>query len=242
MDILPTGQKNPYSGGGPYVSLLRQAYAKAYPNLPIPTESLEQSLRTGSRPFIDAEGKIYFLTENKEQTASLMATERESARRAKRPVQPFTPSYSYKTASGERFSGTFMGEGGYGGFGRFATDEQGNRASKYSPQIMARRAAKGKDPYAAESTGILEPAGKGLGPVLPRSQRERQLAGVGATPSISMAMAGDPFSFTRFGQMTGMAPQPTASFISESPSLFDRNQFGSMTGFGGVPMFPFSNY
>lgn len=93
------------------------------------------------------------------------------------------------------------------------------------------------------STGTLEKAGRGLGAVLPRSQRERQLAGVGATPSISMAMAGDPFSFTRFGQMTGMAPQPTASFIPESPSLFDRNQFGSMTGFGGyVPMFPFSNY
>lgn len=76
------------------------------------------------------------------------------------------------------------------------------------------------------STGTLEKAGRGLGAVLPRSQRERQLAGVGATPSTSMSMAGSPISFTRFGASTGMAPQPPAAIFSQHGTAYTTKRGG----------------
>jgi hypothetical protein len=52
--------------------------------------------------------------------------------------------------------GSLMGRGAYGGFGKDAVDEQGNPLSKYSPNVMKRRAARGQNPYNAEAGGYVE--------------------------------------------------------------------------------------
>lgn len=224
--ILPSGGANPYISNDPYLEKMRLAYRQKFPNVIIPVESFRKSAETGSAPFFETKGETYFLTPDNDVLARVQASENESARRQGRKPSKILPTYSYKTKGGKKFEGTFMGDGAYGGFGK----------GGYGGLLSEMRAEKGKNPYGPQSTGILEPAGKGLGPVLPKSQREKQLAGVEQAPEYSMGMAGDPFSFTRFGQMAGMNPQPTASF-AKSP--FDRDQFESLTGFGGVPLFPY---
>jgi hypothetical protein len=61
----------------------------------------------------------------------------------------------YSEATG-RPMGTLMGRGAYGGFGKDAVNEQGNPLSKYSPNVMKRRAARGQNPYNAEAGGYVE--------------------------------------------------------------------------------------
>lgn len=112
---------------------------------------------------------------------------------------------------------------GYGGFG-------------YSPNVAERRGTSGQT-----STGKLEPAGRGLGPVTDPWIRRQQLSNVAQTPSTSMGMSGNVASFTGFGQRMGNSPQPTASFTPSAPSPFQQQPY-SMTGFGGYPMFPWSGY
>lgn len=211
----------------------------------LPMESARSAILTGSSPtFTGTGGETYFLKQTDDtQSRARELNEMELARRAGRPYVPTAPTYHYETAGGQRLAGTFLGEGGYEGFGRFATDQEGKRLARYSPQIMARRAARGQDPYGPQSTGTLEAAGRGLGPVLPRSQRERQLAGVGQAPSTSMGMAGSELAFTGFGRRSGVAPQPTTSFTPPAPSPFNQDQLQSSTRFGGygsVPQFPFA--
>ena len=84
----------------------------------VPEASLTGAARTQSPPVILDEGKSYFLKQNTALRDRLMATERESARRGNRPVQGIAPTYNYETATGERFRGTFLGDGSYRGFGR----------------------------------------------------------------------------------------------------------------------------
>ena len=75
--------------------------------------------------------------------------------RGKGTSQKDRASQFYSTVTGQPM-GTLMGRGAYGGFGKDAVDEQGNPLSKYSPNVMKRRAARGQNPYNAEAGGYVE--------------------------------------------------------------------------------------
>jgi len=58
----------------------------------------------------------------------------------------------------------------------------------------------------------------------------------GTNQSQIMGYAGSPLSFTPFGLLNNYTPNP----IFKSP--FERNEISSLTGVGGIPMFPFAGY
>lgn len=150
---------------------LELSYRKQYPQSNIPKSAFMGALETGNQPMIESKGKKYFLTEDTALGSRLNARAEESARRAGRVAQKFLPSYSYKTAEGEKYSGTFLGTGSYGGFGKNAVDANGNPLSKYSQNMMRRRANRGLNPYRAESTGKFQPSKTGF--VDPRTNPSR---------------------------------------------------------------------
>lgn len=138
----------------------------------------------------------------------------------------------------------FLGEGGYGGFGKNAKDGDGNPLARYSPSVAKHRAERGQNPYGPESTGKFAPRTGQRGPAIDPWKQREMISGVPQSPEDSMGMVGGPLSFTGFGQMAGMAPQPLARMVPQSSTAPAFSPFGGDGGFGspygfGGSFFPF---
>ena len=201
----------------PRVEQMRVAYANIAPNIPIPEESLRVAAATGSAPFMVKKGERYFLKEDSKSIEKRKKDER------------YAPTYSYQSPTAGSLGATFMESATYGKFGM----------GGYSPNVQARREARGQNPYGPESTGVFAPRTGQRGPATEPWQQREAAARIQQAPESSMGMTGDPLSFTGFGQMAGMAPQPSATIAPPAQSPFYGNQLGSLTGFGGIPLFPY---
>lgn len=213
----------------PRVEQMRVAYANIAPNISIPEESLRVAAATGSAPFMVKKGERYFLKEDPKSIEKRKKDER------------YAPTYSYQSPTAGRLGATFMELATYGKFGM----------GGYSPNVQARREARGQNPYGPESTGVFAPRTGQRGPATEPWQQREEAARIKREEEEAArikqekeaarikGMTGDPLSFTGFGQMAGMAPQPSATIAPPAQSPFYGNRLGSLTGFGGIPLFPY---
>jgi hypothetical protein len=131
--------------------------------------------------------------------------------------------------------GSLMGRGAYGGFGKNAVDEQGNPLSKYSPNVMKSRAARGKNPYGAESTGKIQYSGQ-------VNNNSGVAMAAAQVPSSSMGITGSsPLAFTGFGLKTGFGPNPTSMIEPPANSPF-YGRLGYGASYGMFSQFPYAGY
>ena len=100
---------------------------------------------------------------------------------------------------------------------RGAKGEEMASGGGYSPNVQARRAAQGRNPYGPESGGYKESGG-------PQPAQR---------PTTNGAL-----SFTPFGDRVRQESQPQP----KAGSPFPAGTVGSLTGFGGIPRFPYANY
>ena len=181
----------------------------------VPEASLAGAARTQSPPVILDEGKSYFLKQDTALRDRLMAMERESARRGNRPVQGIAPSYNYQTETGERFRGTFIGNGSYGGFGGGKAQSSQRSWDNYVPLAGPRNPNYGSNPEKAAFA-----------------------AAQAQIPTGSLGMTGEPIAFTGFGAKTGLGPKPTQAITSPAQSPFsNRLGYGSSYGLGPQSLF-----
>jgi len=175
----------------------------------IPEASFMAAAITGHQPMIESEGKQYFLTEDKALAGRLAAREEENARRAGREPQKYLTNYSYKTAEGESFKGTFLGRGTYGGMGE----------NSYSPQLQERRAAKGKNPTGPQAGGYDEE--------YRRKIRDEQFRRAEKSPPTALA---SPEEKEAFGQVARQRNEikraERAKLEEETPEGYMRNKYG----------------
>lgn len=127
----------------PYLEDVKKYHNVVNPNVNIPQSALFGQLITGESATIMADNKRYFLTPDKQSDARLRAQEEDLARRAGREPKYSLPTYSYKTESGEKFTGSVLGGGSYKAFGK----------GGYGPQIQEKRAARGENPMGPEVGG-----------------------------------------------------------------------------------------
>jgi hypothetical protein len=122
-------------------------------------------------------------------------------------------SQFYSTATG-RPMGSMMGMGGYGGFGGGVPQSSQGSWDNYVDRIGPRNPQYGSNPEKIAKA---------------KTRKEMKEANI-------MGYSGGSMAFTPFGETIGM--QPTA--IARSP--FEGRDIRSLTGFGGIPAFPYANY
>lgn len=142
--------------------------------------------------------------------SALIEREKEAARRRGEAFQPIEQSYGYETPSGEKMKGIFMGGPLYMGDGQYLY----GTSYDYSP-------AHGRAGY-VERDGRSYKVGQsrgGYSQEYKERQREEQIGNVSAR------------------RPSDLSSQEEKNAYEE---LMRRRSLGSLTGFGGVPVYPFA--
>ena len=114
---------------------------------------------------------------------------------------------------------------------RGAKGEEMASGGGYSPNVQERRAAQGRNPYGPESGGYKESGG-------PQPSQKPSPAKATEIKKAELGESGEALAFTPFGERVRQESQPQP----RAGSPFPAGTIGSLTGFGGVPRFPYANY
>jgi len=114
---------------------------------------------------------------------------------------------------------------------RNAKEEEMASGGGYSPNVQARRAAQGRNPYGPESGGYKEFGG-------PQPAQKPSPAKATEIKKTELGESGGALAFTPFGERVRQESQPQP----KAGSPFPAGTIGSLTGFGGIPLFPYANY
>jgi len=155
----------------------------------------------------------------------------------------------FYNARGQKFSGTLMGTGSYGGFGggkpqssQRSWDNYVERVGPRNPDYIARSGFRSMDsgggPQPAQRPAPQRTPTPRILPMPSGSYMSDQYgSGYSRQP---LGFTGSPISFTAAGPRAGMGPSSTA--LSTPPPFPELPNYSSLMGFGGYPMLPYANY